>query len=199
MPNLVRDTFAPLKHWLGLSTLLSAADDDKIIASTDMKVGAYTIAAQPSIPSLIGFKVTAGDTADTMGTLDVVGTDCYDLVQTETVIPVAGSTVYTAHYYKTITSITGVGWVIDGAEGTADTIIAGVLASGGFEGAKGLPVTVEIMSGNVWINDRAVAVADATAIKKVAGQTMDFVPTTNFISMISDASGATVQVYVWDL
>jgi len=199
MPILVRDTFAPLKHWLGLSTLLAAADDDKIVASANMKVGAYTIAAQPSIPSRIGVKVTTVGTADTLGTIIVAGTDCFDRVLTETVTPVAGSTVYTTHYFKTITSVTGAGWVIDAVEGTADTIIVGVLASGGMEGVKGQPVTIEIMSGNVWINDKIVAVADATAIKKVAGQTMDFVPTTDVISMISDASGATVQVYVWDL
>ena len=41
MPNLVRDTFAPLKYWLGLSTLLSAADDDKIIAAANMKVARH--------------------------------------------------------------------------------------------------------------------------------------------------------------
>jgi len=195
---LVRDTFAPLKGWLGVSTLLAAADDDKIVESANMKVGAYTIAAQPSIPSLLGVKVTASGTADTMGTITFVGTDCFDRALTEVVVPVAGSTVYTTHYFKTVTSATGAGWVIVAGAGN-DTIIVGVLASGGFEGAKGQPVTVEIVSGTVYINDRATAVADVTSIQKTAGQTIDFVPKTDFISMIASGGAATVQVYVWDL
>ena len=194
---LVRDTFAPMKAFLGLSTLLTAADVDKIVTSTNMKVGAYTVAASPSVPSLITVTVTASGTADTMGTITVVGTDIYDRVLTEVITPVAGSTVTGTRYFKSVTSVIGVGWVIDGAEGTNDTITVGVPMSGGIE-AEGCPVTFQVVTGNVWINDKITAVADATAFKLTSGQTLDLVPRTNALSMISDASGATVQAIVWD-
>ena len=39
---------------------------------------------------------------------------------------VVDSTVYTVDGFATVTSATGAGWVIDGVEGTEDTIIIGV-------------------------------------------------------------------------
>ena len=191
----VRDSFAPIKAFLGLSTLLTAADDNKIVESENMAVGALTIAAQPSVPSLLGLKVTAVGTADTPGIATIVATDIYDRTFTEVVTLVVGSTVYNTRYCKTVTSITLSGWVIDAGSGN-DTIIVGVLASGAIE-AKGQPVTFQVVTGNVWINDKAVAVADATAFKLTAGQTLDLVPRTNALSFISDAA-ATIQVIIWD-
>ncbi len=192
---LVRDIFAPMKAFLGLSTLLTAADVDKIVESTNMKVGAYTVAASPSVPSLITVTVTASGTADTMGTITVVGTDIYDRVLTEVITPVAGSTVTGTRYFKSVTSVTGAGWVIDAGAGN-DTITVGVPMSGGIE-AEGCPVTFQVVTGNVWLNDKITAVADATAFKLTAGQTLDFVPRTNALSLISDASGATIQAVIW--
>lgn len=192
---LVRDIFAPMKAFLGLSTLLAAADVDKIVTSTNMKVGAYTVAAQPSAPSLITVTATASGTADTPGTITVVGTDVYDRILTEVIIPVAGSTVSGTRYFKTVTSVTGAGWVIDAGSGN-DTITVGVPMSAGIE-AEGLPVTLQIVSGNVWINDKITAVEGATAFKLTAGQTLDFVPRTRSLSLISDASGATLQAIIW--
>jgi hypothetical protein len=192
---LVRDIFAPMKAFLGLSTLLTAADADKIVTSTNMKVGAYTVAAHPSAPSLITVTATANGTADTPGTITVVGTDVYDRVLTEVIIPVAGSTVSGTRYFKTVTSVTGAGWVIDAGSGN-DTITVGVPMSAGIE-AEGLPVTLQIVSGNVWINDKITAVEGATAFKLTAGQTLDFVPRTRSLSLISDASGATFQAIIW--
>ena len=193
---LVRDTFAPMKAFLGLSTLLTAADVDKIVTSANMKVGTYTVAAQPSVPSLITVTATAVGTADTMGTIVVVGTDVYDRVLTETITPVAGSTVSGTRYFKSITSVTGAGWVVDVGAGN-DTITVGVPMSGGIE-AEGSPVTLQVVSGNVWLNDKITAVEGATAFKLTAGQTLDFVPRTNALSLISDASGATIQAIIWD-
>ena len=193
---LVRDIFAPMKAFLGLSTLLKAADTDKIVTTTNMKVGAYTVAASPSVPSLITVTVTASGTADTMGTITVVGTDIYDRVLTEVITPVAGSTVTGTRYFKSVTSVTGAGWVIDAGAGN-DTIVIGVPMSGGIE-AEGSPVTLQVVTGNVWLNDKITAVADATAFKLTSGQTLDFVPRTNALSMISDATGATIQAIIWD-
>lgn len=96
---------------------------DRIVASTIMKVGAYTIAAQPIAPSLLSVTVVTVSGADTMGTIVFVGTDINGAALTETVTPVSGSTVYTTNQFNSVTSATGVGWVIGT---TADTITIGV-------------------------------------------------------------------------
>ena len=101
-------------------------DDDKIVTTVNMKVGTYTIAAQPTTPCLLSVKVTAVGTADTMGTITFVGTDVDGAALTEEVTPVAGSTVYTTNQFASVTSATGAGWVIDAVEGTEDTVIIGV-------------------------------------------------------------------------
>jgi len=101
------------------------ADVDKVVTTTDMKVGTYTIAAQPALPVNITVSVTTVDTADTLGTVDIVGTRLGRSV-TETITPVAGSAIAGAKIFDAITSITGVGWVIDGVEGNEDTITIGV-------------------------------------------------------------------------
>ena len=102
------------------------ADDDRITVSVDMKVGSYTLAAQPDVPRNITVTVTAGGTADTMGTITVTGTNAIGQVITEAIVPVAGSTVAGLKAFKTVTSVVGVGWVIDAVEGTKDTIKIGV-------------------------------------------------------------------------
>ena len=101
-------------------------DVDRIVTSTDMKVGAYAIAAQPDVPRNITVTQTAGDTEDTNGTIVIVGTDIAGNEITETITPNAGETVAGAKAFKTVTSVTGVGWVIDSAEKTKDTITVGV-------------------------------------------------------------------------
>jgi len=106
---------------------------NKIVTSTNMKVGAYTIAAQPVAPCLLSVKNTVVDTADTMGTITFVGTDINGDVLTEVVTPVADTTVYTTNEFASVTSATGAGWVIGGI--TEDTIIIGVadtIAGDGF-------------------------------------------------------------------
>jgi len=102
------------------------ADVDRVVTSTNMKVGTYTVAAQPDVPRNITVTVTAGDTADTMGTITIVGTDSADAVISETITPEAGETVAGEKAFKSVTSVTGAGWVIDAAEGTNDTITVGI-------------------------------------------------------------------------
>ena len=99
-------------------------DVDKIVTTANMKVGTYTIAAQPIAPCLINVTNTVVDTADTMGTIAIVGTDINGATITETIIPVADTAVYTTKEFASITSATGAGWVIGGA--TEDTITIGV-------------------------------------------------------------------------
>jgi hypothetical protein len=98
-------------------------DVDKVVTTANMKNGAYTIAAQPPAPCRITATVTAAGAADTMGTLLIVGTDRDGNALSETIIPVAGSTVSTVNVFKTVTSATGAGWTI--GEGN-DTITIGI-------------------------------------------------------------------------
>lgn len=195
MASIIREEFANIKKIVGLTTLLSAADADLIVTSANMKVGAYTIAAQPGTPSRISFTTVAVDTADTMGTAVVVGTDTNGNALSETVTLESDATVWTTNYFKTITSITGAGWVIDGAEGSNDTITVGVAAESGWR-VDGSSITFINMSGNIWINPLDTAVANATSIKLLAGQSLDLVAE-DVLSIISDGSGATYQILFW--
>ena len=101
------------------------ADDDLIVTSTNMKVGEYTVAAQPDIPRNITVTVTAGATADTLGTIEITGTNYNDEEISEVITPVAGSAIAGTKAFKTVTTVVGAGWAIDEVEGTNDTIKVG--------------------------------------------------------------------------
>jgi len=103
----------------------AVADVDWYVTTTDMIVGAYTIAnAAPTGGGARNVTVTVTQDIedDTEGTLDIVGTDIDDQVLTETLTPLIGSTVQGTRAFKTVTSATGVGWVTGG---TADNITVG--------------------------------------------------------------------------
>lgn len=189
---IVRETFTPITKIIGVTTLLGAADVDKIVTSTNMKVGTYTIAAQPTTPSKISVTVTAVGDPDTMGTIAIVGKDSLGNALSETLIPVADDTVWTENYFANITSITGASWVIEGAN---DTITIGV----GMESKQiinGESITVLCMSGNIWINPNDTSVANNTALKLVEGMSADLA-VKGSLSLISDSTGATYQIICW--
>jgi len=99
------------------------ADVDKVVTSVNMKVGAYTIAAQPANPVNITVSHTqVGGVTDTLGTITIVGTRLGQAV-TEVITPLDGTTASGAKLFDAITSATGAGWVIDTTE---DTITIGV-------------------------------------------------------------------------
>jgi hypothetical protein len=106
--------------------IITPVDDNYLVTTTDMKVGTYTIAAQPKGSHVVTVEVTAVGTDDTMGTITFVGTDSDGAAVTETLTPEADATVTGTKGFEAITSITGAGWVIDAVEGTEDTIIVGV-------------------------------------------------------------------------
>ena len=85
--------------------------------------------------------------------------------------------------FAQIKSITGVTAI----DTSADTI-----------SVLGRAITFINVSGNIWINPLTTAVADATALKLTAGQSLDFVATGN-LSIISDGSGGTYQIIFWDI
>ena len=187
---------APVWKIQGLLTLLTAADVDKIVTTVSMKNGAYDIAAQPAIPARVSVTATAGATADTLGIVTFVGTNMLDEVISEVITPVAGSTVYGELYFKTVTTATGSGWVIDAVEGTNDTITVGVSMDSEII-CRGRKITFLRLSGNIWFNPLAVAVADATSIKWAVADPLTLIARNN-LRIISDGSGATFEYFIWE-
>ena len=134
--NLVSDTDCPnsgVKNMLMRPVGFEAgqpvvADVNWVVTIADMKVGAYTVAnASPAGGIAMNLTVTHlkdGANLDTVGTIDIVGTDIDDQVLLETITPSDDATVQGLRAFKTVTSVTGVGWVISGA-GVADTITVG--------------------------------------------------------------------------
>jgi hypothetical protein len=95
---------------------------DRIVNSANMKVGSYTVAAQPLIESKLTVAVAASGAADTMGTITISGVSG-GIPISEVVVPVADSSVSTVNKFSHVYSVVGAGWVID--EGN-DTIMVGV-------------------------------------------------------------------------
>ena len=102
----------------------SAADTDAIVTMASMKVGTYTIAAQPTKACRISVTHAAVGNTDTLGTITIAGT-VDGTATTEAITPVANSTVYGNKFFDAsgLTSITGASWVTNG---TADTITVGI-------------------------------------------------------------------------
>jgi hypothetical protein len=136
----------------------TAAVTNRYVTSVNMKVGAYTLANTTPVWSgagLVTVTHTTVVTTDTLGTIVVVGVDLSGTTRTETLTPVADSTVTGTIPFRTITSITGVGWVIAGSN---DTLVAGVAAGNIACGSQG------VLQGVLVNNTVATAfsIADAT-------------------------------------
>jgi hypothetical protein len=139
----------------------TAAVTNRIVASANMKVGAYTIANASPVwagGAFITCAATAVNTADTMGTLVVVGKGLHGEALTETLTPVAGSTVTGTKAFRSVTSVTGAGWAIDGVEAGNDTIVVGV-AAGSIAAVGGGSVHSVIVNNSV---AAAITISDST-------------------------------------
>ncbi len=138
------------------------ADDDGFVVAVDMKVGAYTLAATaaPSGARRVTCKRTVVTlTADTPGTIVLVGKDLAGQTITETLIPGAdGVTVTSTKFFAVLSSATGAGWVIDGVEGDEDQIIIGWTAQMAVATGQG---TLRGVVVNTTANG-AITVADAS-------------------------------------
>lgn len=99
-------------------------ETDKIVAEVDMKVGDYTIADQPDLPSRISITHDSQGNTDTLGTVTITGTVAGVAGVTEAITPVADSTVYGTKYFSAISAVTGADWVTNGS---ADHIQVGVM------------------------------------------------------------------------
>ena len=98
-------------------------DADRIVTTTSMKNGSYTIAAQPDVPRNITVTHTAVSTADTLGIITIIVKDRNDDVITEAITPLNGTIASGAKAFKTITSVVGSGWVTAAGD---DSIVVGV-------------------------------------------------------------------------
>lgn len=121
----VRGAALPGKlYYLGAPAV---SDDDKLVTSTNMINGDYTLEANagPDVPRNILVTVTAVDTADTPGTITVEGTDAQGNKISEVITPEAGTAVAGTKAFKTVTKVTGAGWKMDEEEEGNDTIKIG--------------------------------------------------------------------------
>ncbi len=111
------DLLSVVHRQLGSPTV---EDDDFLVAAgTSMKVGAYILLQTVmDVPRNVIVTHTAVDAADTLGTIVVVGTDINGDAITDTITPLSGTVANGVKAFKTITSITGAGWVIGGGNDT---------------------------------------------------------------------------------
>lgn len=147
----------------------NAADDDRFLVSVDMKVGAYTL-DQTTIGSQGAKHVmvthTATNTADTLGTVTIVGRDLAGQTITEVITPVSGQAVEGTKWFRSLISATGDGWVIDGEEGAEDKIEIGfgdatIVAEG--SGHLAVVVVNTTAAGAIVIADAAGTIATLKA------------------------------------
>lgn len=179
-----------IKNWLGTGVMYTPGspvldDVDWFVASADMKVGAYALAN--TTPDVGARNVTVTQTItnaaeDTNGTIVVVGTDLAGNVITETITPNGGATVAGAKCFATITSVTGAGWVINGAD--EDTITVG------FGALIGLPDR---------LTDTAqVLAASLNNVKQATAPTVTVSATlleNNTVDLDSALDGTAVKIY----
>jgi hypothetical protein len=146
----------------------TAAVTNRFVVSTNMSLTPYTIANASPVWSG-GCLVTVAHTTvagtDTLGTMTLVGTDIRGAAQSETITPVADSTVTSTKVYRTVTSLTSIGWV---AVSTADTIICGCAA--GNVAAAGQGTLAGVLVNNLVATAFSVADASRTIITVPASQ-----------------------------
>jgi len=146
-------------------TAPAVADVDRYVTSTVMKVGAYTIANASPPDGLcrnVTINITMNVENDTMGTVDIVGTDYDDAALLETITPVAGGQAVGTKAFKTITSATGVDWITGG---TDDNITIG------FGDLIGMPVIIPATTDFILVAwDTGVINAPTVAVGAGVGQ-----------------------------
>jgi hypothetical protein len=123
----------------------TAAVTNRLVTSTNMKVGAYTVVNSGQASWAGGFTVTATITAvtgnDTAGTLTVVGKDLAGQPVTEVITLTDGTGGSGTQIFRSVTSITGAGWVINTGN---DTIVIGVAAGCYCVGSSGVLAGVSV-------------------------------------------------------
>jgi hypothetical protein len=144
----------------------TAAVANRYVVSTNMKVGAYTLANTTPAwngAGLVTITHTSVTGTDTLGTVAVVGIDLTGATRTDTITPIADSTATGTIPFRTITSITGAGWVINTGN---DTIVVGVAGGAIVCGSTGLFAGVVVnttQAAAVTIGDQSRTIATLKA------------------------------------
>jgi hypothetical protein len=137
----------------------TAAVANRIVTSANMKVGDYTIAnASPVWQGGALITVThtqVGGVTDTLGTIVLEGLDLAGRPITETITPADGTVATGTLVFRSVTKVTGVGWVINTGN---DTITVGVAAGSVPLGGPGTLHSV-VLNNSV---AAAVVVSDGT-------------------------------------
>jgi hypothetical protein len=156
------DAAGPVGFAFAHLAAVTTAVTNHLVTSTNMKVGAYTL-ANTTMPTAGGRKITATITAvtgnDTPGTLTIVGTGMDGEALTEVLTLIAASTATTSGIFKTVSSITGAGWVINTGN---DTIVVGVAAGAYLAERSGILHAVNVnttAAGSITIEDSTGVIA----------------------------------------
>jgi len=177
----------------------TAAVANRYVTTTNMKVGAYTLANTTPVWSGAGL-VTVTHTSvtgdDTLGTIVVVGVDLSGQTRTDTITPLAGTVATGTIPFRTITSITGVGWVINVGN---DTIVVGVAAGNiacGSEGQLGGVLVNNAVAAAVTVSDAARTIMVIPA-SQAAGTFYSFGDGVSFAGYLKVATTSTNDITVF--
>lgn len=188
----------------------TAAVANRFVTSVNMANGAYTVAnASPAWQG--GCFVTATITPvtgnDTPGTLTIVGTNLAGQAQTEVLTLVAGGTATGTSVFRTITSITQAGWVINVGN---DTIVVGCAAGSIVCGSQGTLYAIVInatAAAAITVSDATRTIATLPSSAAVGhylygGEGLDFAgylkvetTSTNNITVIHSPTGTTAVTF----
>lgn len=175
----------------------TAAVANRFVTSTNMIVGAYAV-ANASPPWQGGCLVTVTHTAntgnDTLGTITVTGTDLAGNTISETITPLAGTVATGTKIFRTVTGVTGAGWVINGGN---DTITVGCAAGAYVCGTNGILYGVVInttAAGTVVLSDSARTIATLKA--SIAEGDYLFLPGVDFVGYLKVALAAASDVTI---
>ena len=159
-PPITTTLLHPVRYALGSPV---APDDDFFVAAaTAMKVGAYTLLNTTlAVARNITVTHTATSTVDTLGTIDIVGTDIAGNALTESITPLNGTVASGAKAFKTITSITGAGWVVNTG---ADVIKVGFGDKLGLPDKLPYDTVTQAYFGGVRESTRATVAVSATVL-----------------------------------
>lgn len=177
----------------------TAAVTNRFVTSTNMIVGAYTLANTTPVWQGGAFVTVThtqvGGVTDTLGTIAVVGVDIAGNVRSESITPLSGTVATGLIPFRTITSITGVGWVINTGN---DTIVVGVAAGSICCGTSGTLYGIVINVAAA----AAITISDSTRTiqtipsSQAAGTSYNFGPGADFVGYLKVATTSTNDITV---
>jgi hypothetical protein len=183
-------TFTPI-------SATTAAVTNRLVTSTNMANGAYTVANASPVwegGCFVTATITAATGNDTPGTLTLVGTDLAGNAQTEVLTLVAASTATSSKVYRTLTSATQAGWVINGGN---DTIVVGCAAGSIACGTSGTVYGIIVnttAAATVVLSDSARTIATLKA--SITEGVYNYGPGIDFTGYLKVATTSTNDVTV---